>query len=390
MESGQYILSNNVLLKKKLVQHTPMLHIVLIDESYPINTRNRKIINSFANHYGDEVNLSVITWDRSNDYTEERKGYHVYKKSSEYGNKTRKLLNLWGYRQYCHATIKALNPDVVIASHWNNLVMVPKLNRRRQMFIYENLDVPTEAYILRKASTIVEHWHMRRVDLTIHASRFFPQLYSPKHKQLILENKPLAPSILPTPSSIPPSPYTVHSPIRMAFIGTLRYHDIMKILIDAVRNDSRFLFFFHGDGHALQYMKECAKGASNIFFTGRYAYEDVGRLYQQTDIVWAAYPNRDFNVVYAISNKFHESLSFGIPTVYADNTCLGDFVVKNHIGMVVDPYSTEAIKSLLNHIVANQDDLKKMADDMRAFNSSQTTWEEDFLAVTKAIDTFFQ
>lgn len=360
-----------------------MLHIALIDESYPINTRNRKIIASFARHYGNEAKVSVITWDRNNDYSEEQENYYVYKKSSQYGNKTRKLLNLWGYRQFCHATIKALQPDVVIASHWNNLVMVPKLDRRRQMFIYENLDVPTEAYILRKASTIVERWCMRRVDLTIHASRFFTQLYSPRKKQLILENKPAF-------QAPPPQEYIVHNPIRIAFIGTLRYHDIMKTLIDAMRDDNRFQLYFHGDGHARQFMEECAKGASNIFFTGRYAYEDVAKLYQQTDIVWAAYPNKDFNVVYAISNKFHESLSFGIPTVYADKTCLGDFVVKHHIGMAVDPYSIDAIKTLLSHIVSHQEDLRKMACDMRTFGKEQATWEEDFLEVKKAIDTFFQ
>ena len=361
----------------------PMPHIVLIDDCFPINTRNRKILSSLAKHYGKEAKLSVITWDRNDDYQEESEGYHVYKKASEYGNKTRKLLNLWGYRQFCQATIKNLRPDVVIASHWNNLMMVPRLDRRRQMLIYENLDVPTEAYILRKTTTALEHWHMRRVDLTIHASRFFTKLYSPKIKQLILENKPVF-------QAPPPQEYAVHQPLRIAFIGLLRYRDISKVLIDAVRNDSRFQLYFHGDGHAKEYLEQCAAGASNIFFTGRYAYEDVARLYQQTDVVWAAYPNKDFNVVYAISNKFHESLSFGIPTVYADKTCLGDFVVENHIGMAVDPYSIDAVKQLLENIVAHQDDLRKMAQDMRAFGKQQTTWEEDFSKVTQAIDSFFK
>jgi len=359
-----------------------MPHIVLIDDCFPINTRNRKILSSLAGHYGKDATLSVITWDRNDDYKEEAEGYHVYKKTSEYGNKTRKLLNLWGYRQFCHATIKSLQPDVVIASHWNNLMMVPRLDSHRQMLIYENLDVPTESYILRKTTTALEHWYMRRVDLTIHASRFFTKLYSPKIKQLILENKP---TFLPPP----PQEYAVHQPLRVAFIGLLRYRDISKVLIDAVRDDSRFQLYFHGDGHAKEYLEECAAGASNIFFTGRYAYEDVAKLYQQTDVVWAAYPNKDFNVVYAISNKFHESLAFGIPTVYADKTCLGDFVVEKHIGMAVDPYSVDAVKRLLENIVAHQDDLRKMARDMRAFGKQQTTWEEDFSKVTQAIDSFF-
>ena len=359
-----------------------MRHILLIDDCYPINTRNQKILNSLREHYGEQVKLSVITWDRNNDYQEQIENYHVFQKISAYGNKTRKLLNLWKYRNYCHDTIHKLQPDVIIASHWNNLLIVPRLNHNRQMLIYENLDVPTEAYVFRKITSILEHWKMRQVDLAIHASRFFIQLYPSKRKQLILENKPaFQPPV--------PQPYNIHTPLRIAFIGLLRYRDISKTLIDAIRNDSRFQLFFHGDGHARLFLEEYAANASNILFTGRYAYEDVTKLYQQTDVVWAAYPNKDFNVIYAISNKFHESLSFGIPTVYANKTRLGDFVVNHGIGIAVDPYSVDAIKQLLSYIVEHQEYLTKIAINMRKYSETQTTWNEDFEKITEAIDCFF-
>ncbi len=359
-----------------------MIHILLIDDCYPINTRNRKILTSLAEHYGEQAEFSVITWDRNNDYQQALPGYHVYSKVSAYGNKTRKLLNLWGYRKFCHDTIRRLNPDVVIASHWNNLLMVPRLDRSRQMLIYEDLDVPTEAYIFRKASSILEHWKMRQADLTIHASRFFTELYSPKHRQIVLENKPI---VHVEPST---QPYTLHNPIRIAFIGLLRYREILALLIDAVRDDSRFELFFHGDGHARQYLEDYAGNAQNIHFTGRYDFEDVGRLYQQTDIVWAAYPNKDFNVKYAISNKFHESLVYGIPTVYANNTRLGDFVSHEGIGMTVDPYSTDNINAFLEHIASNTLELDQIAQNIHSFFLQQTTWNEDFVKITEEIDKF--
>lgn len=359
-----------------------MLHFLLVDDSFPINTRNRKILSSIAVNYGKDAKCSVVTWDRSNDYTPPIENYHVYQKPSEYGNKTRKLLNLWGYRRFCHDTIRRLSPDVVIASHWNNLMMVPTLDRSRQMLIYENLDVPTESFLIRKATTAIEHWHMRRTDLTIHASRFFTKLYSPKVRQLILENKP-------TFQTPPARQYTIGTPIRIAFIGLLRYRDISCNLIDAVRHDDRFQLFFHGDGHARQFLETYADGTPNITFTGRYAYEDVAKLYEQTDIVWAAYPNKDFNVKYAISNKFHESLAFGIPTIYADKTCLGNFVIEHNIGMAVDPYSVEAIKKLLGQIATKQQELQSMARNMREFCKKQTSWEDDFKKVIGEIDSFF-
>lgn len=358
-----------------------MLNFLLIDDSFPVNSRNQKIIDSLEKHYGNTANISVITWDRNSDYKEEQDNYYVYQKDSAYGNKTRKLLNLWGYRRFCHHTIKQLHPDVVIASHWNNLMMVPRLDSKKQMLIYENLDVPTEAYILRKITSFIEHWCMRYVNLTIHASRFFTKLYSPQINQLVLENKP----VFQAPQS---NEYVLHTPIRLSFIGLLRYREILKLLIDAVRKDLRYELYFHGDGHARAFLEEYTGQEPNIFFTGRYNHDEIAKLYEQTDVVWAAYPNKDFNVKYAISNKFHESIAFGKPTVYANKTFLGDYVKEQHIGMEVDPYSIEDIKRLLNEIATHTDDLKKISSDMQVFYSKQTSWDDDFENVIKNIDTF--
>lgn len=357
-----------------------MLHIALIDDSYPINTRNEKILNSLAAHYGEEVKLSVITWDRSNRYTGDIPGYYVYKRDSAYGNKTRKLLNLWGYRRFCHETIHWLKPDVVIASHWNNLLSVPRLDRSRQMFIYENLDVPTEAYLLRKASTLLEHWYLRRVDLIIHASRFFRQLYSPRIPQIVLENKPAM--------ATEPQEHCLHHPIRIAYIGALRYIDMLRRLVDAVRGEERIQLFFHGGGHALEKLKEYADGEDNIVFTGYYQYEQITELYRQTDIVWAAYPNKDFNVKYAISNKFHESLAFTVPAIYSEQTRLGDFVERHGIGITINPNSAEDIRKRLLEVCNGAYDMGKMQQRLLEFQQKQTTWDEDFLQVVNAIDHF--
>ena len=360
-----------------------MLHILLIDDSFPINNRNTKILQSLAQHYGEQASISAITWDRENACAEPPKGYHIYKKTSAYGQKFQKLMNMWGYRRFCHEKIKSLKPDVVIASHWNNLLMVPKLDRKRQMFIYENLDAPTESYLLRKISTMLERRQMRRTDLTIHASRFYTELYPPKYRQLVLENKPA----FPIASN---RDYHPQSPLRIAFIGLLRYPEILSVLIDAVRGDERFQLFFHGDGHARKTLEEHAEGETNMFFTGRYAYEDVADLYQQTDVVWAAYPNKDFNVKYAISNKFHESLAFGIPTIYAEHTRLSDLVQQECIGMVVDPYSVQSVKTLLDFIATHTKNLEEMSENMRAFHQKQSSWAENFKHVTDQIDQFFK
>ncbi len=359
-----------------------MLKIVLIDECYPINTRNRKILDSLTKHFGDEAELHIITWDRSNAYSAMKSGYHVYQKSSAYGNRIHKFFNMWGFYRFSRAQIGILKPDVVIASHWNNLLMVPQLDRKNQMLIYENLDMPSGPMFIRALTSALEKRKIRQVDLTIHASRFFPSQYPSSINQIVLENKP-------TFSVASSHNREVHHPIRIAFIGNLRYYDILKNLVEAVRTDSRFHLFFHGNGPAQEPLESLADGAPNISFTGYYAYEDVACLYEQTDVVWAAYPNKDFNVKYAISNKFHESLLMCVPAIYADQTCLGDYAAQHHIGLEVDPYSVESIQHLLTQLAEGQIDLKMMIVSIAEFHNQQTSWDDDFQSVIEAIHDFF-
>lgn len=358
------------------------MHILLIDDIFPINTRNSKILNSLSEHFKENAQISVMTWNRNNSSIDGFDNYYFYCKESAYGHKFRKLINLWGYRNYCHSTIRTLHPDIIIASHWNNLLLIPKLDGERQMLIYDNLDIPTGPKLLRGVASFLEKHRMKRVNLTIHASRFFKSLYNPSFNQLVLENKPTF--------YTEPLDYHLHTPIRIVFIGLVRHYEILSNLISAVSGNPHFQLYLHGDGHACQQLQVFSNGEPNVFFTGRYSYNEIKGLYEEADIIWAAYPNKDYNVRYAISNKFHESLVFGLPTIYSENTQVGEYASKNNIGIQVDPYSIESIKSLLENISSGKINLSKMHDDMVAYQKSQTTWETDFSEVIRQIHNFYR
>lgn len=356
--------------------------IVLVDESVPINTRNTKILDSLALSFPN-AEIHVISWDRENKYQEDSsdKHYHLFKRPAKYGNKVHKLLGLLGYRKFCCAEIKDINPDIIIASHWNNLLMLPSL-RKNQMLIYENLDAPTGPLLGRKFLNLIEHYYMNKAALTIHASRFYTQIYPKKYPQLVLENKPT----IQTQSV----EYSSQFPLRVVFLGNIRYVSILKNLADAVRNDNRFQLYYHGYGPDYETLKKYTQSLTNIHCTGEYKYEDIGHLYGDSDVIWAAYPNKDFNVKYAISNKFHESIAYTIPAVYSDQTMLGDYADANKIGFKVNPYSVESIKELLNGFVSDGNRLSSVHDNLVEFKCHETTWNEDFKKLESAIQHFFE
>lgn len=357
------------------------MKITLIDCSLPINTRNEKLLRSFSK-YVPEAELHVITWSRENkkvvcDSLPEVE-FHVYEKASPLQNLKKKFVNMFGFKRFIGRQLKTINPDIVIASHWSNLILTSGYIRHGQKLIYENLDVPTESFIIRKLTEFFERISLRRTDFIIYASRFFEPLYPKRIPHFILENKPMF-------GVCPFEPTPVADTLRVAYLGVVRYLPILQNLVDAVRGDDRIELVFHGNGAALEAIEQYSSGCTNITFTGRYSYQDIIGLYQKADIVWAAYPNHDYNVVYAISNKFHESLFVGVPCIYSSRTKLADFAVEHNIGLEVDPYSKQSISDLFSRILSGETDIAAIRRSMTEFQKYETTWDEDFIELLKLI-----
>lgn len=360
------------------------MKILLVDESYPLNTRNSKILESLSQFYPG-CSVHVVTWDRAGDFASGRAGegawhWHLYTRLAAYGNKLQKLTGMFGFRSFCSRVVRELSPDVVIASHWNNLLMLPALDYRRQMLIYENLDAPTGPASVRLVLRCIERFYMKRAALTIHASRFYTSIYPSCFRQIVLENKPVIDA-----GAVPYSPAI---PLRIAYLGNIRYLEILKNLADAVRGDSRFCLYYHGGGPDFSTLQEYVAGEANIHITGPYQYKEIETLYSQADVIWAAYPNKDFNVRYAISNKFHESIAYAIPAIYADNTCLGEYVADKGLGFRVNPYCVEDIRALLVEMADNRENLMATHETLKRHSAEETSWSEDFLKVKEAIDAF--
>lgn len=346
------------------------MKIILIDESYPLNTRNSKILTSLAQAF-PQAEMHILTWDRSGCFDGGMAGwhYHLYDRPASYGNKLQKLLGLGGYRKFCQAVIRQLQPDVIIASHWNNLLMLPRVDYHRQMVIYENLDAPTGPWLGRRLLGMIEHHYMKRIALTVHASRFYEEIYPHRYPQLVLENKPTLQTVA--------TDYHPASPLNVVYLGIIRYIDILKNLVDAARDNDQIRLSFHGSGPDLQTLLDYTQGMPNVVCTGAYRYEDIGRLYDEADVIWAAYPNRDFNVRYAISNKFHESIAYGRPAIYADHTRLGQYAAEHHLGYEVDPYSPSSIRSLLDILSKDPAQLRDTHTALCTHKQTESTWNQD-------------
>ena len=353
------------------------MKIVIIDTSIPINTRNSKIENSFKEIY-PEAEMLILTWKRDKVAFVTPSNYIVYEAEAAYGNPTEKLKTILGFAKFARKKLRELQPDVIIASHWESLLVTPSDLPNKPVLIYENLDVPTGSYLIRKAIQILEGRKLKSFDLIIHASRFFQELYPESMPQIILENK--------SKFDFKQEEQSTHNPFVVSYIGTIRYKEILEHFVTAACSIDDIEVKIFGDGHDLEHIKAFSKGYKNISFYGSYSFSQIPEIYGQSDLVWAAYPNKDYNVVYAISNKFHESMACGKPCIYADKTKLGDFVSSNKMGYIVDPYSDESIKKLILNIKDNLSEYEACKRNILKNKQYETTWGQDFAKVVDFIN----
>ena len=155
------------------------MKILLIDSSYPINTRNNRLIVSLK-RYLQNASIEYIAWNRDGrEIAYSDKEICIYNVNSAYGNLLSKLFHLIGYYYFLRKNNNLKRPDVIIASHWDMLFLSSLMKKKEQILIYEDLDIPTarKNYLLKLLQR-VETKALKKTDAIIFASRFFQPLYN--------------------------------------------------------------------------------------------------------------------------------------------------------------------------------------------------------------------
>jgi len=350
--------------------------VLLIDTAYPVNGRTEKILNSLQKRYPD-YQYNVVAWNRKLDSVSAPDYYYLYQKKSELGNRIKKFLNIFGFKKYVKSVVSMIHPDVIIASHWDSLFTVPYHLKGKSLVIYDNIDIPEGGFVQRHMELIMEKVSIKKSDLIIHASRFFQELYRDIDiKQCVIENKPTLQKKDREDNPV--------LPLKIAYLGNIRYVDTLTPLIDVVTNDKKFSLDFYGGGPDYETLK--TRECENVHFHGPYHYSEVEKFYLSSDLIWAAYPNKDFNVKYAISNKYHESLYFSTPGIFANETKLGDYVAREGIGFIVNPYDYSSVKELLCRVANNTSLINDCRNRIKRVLEHETTWEEDMNQVYSFIE----
>ncbi|WOS37670.1 hypothetical protein RP300_01223 [Oligella urethralis] len=326
-----------------------MKKLLVIDTTWPINSRTSRFVTTLSKTHS----VVVTAWNRGDKIADSNipDGYSILQTNIGYGNKLKKLFSLLFFIKHICKHIKKEQPDLVFASHWDSLlcaVLIKKLTREKFKIIYDCLDLPTATNKLILALVRrIENICTKSVDLTVIASRYYKPFYE-KVNSIVFENYPSKEFFQQEDNSQLKVGYaTPISTKTISWIGVVRYYNILENLLLAIKDTEVHLLVF-GDGPDLPRLKSLVKSLGlehRVIFNGRYKLEELPAIYSASNLIWAAYPTKDFNAVYAISNKYFECSLFKKRPIFSKNTMMVRQSLKGNTDIIaVDEYDIDDIR----------------------------------------------
>lgn len=128
----------------------------------------------------------------------------------------------------------------------------------------------------------------------------------------------------------------VGEPIRIGFVGYVRFFEINKKLLSVFKNDRRFELHYYGT-HA-NVLEEYAKENSidNVVFSDSFPVQETAIHLENIDIMNNLYGNDSVNLVTALSIKLYHSVFMRIPILVSPNTYMEKITREIGLGFVVN------------------------------------------------------
>lgn len=139
--------------------------------------------------------------------------------------------------------------------------------------------------------------------------------------------------------------------IVLSFIGTIRFIDQQKKIIEQFRNDNRFILQYIGRGSE-QLEDYCrSKEVRNVVLKGRFERSELSKYYLETDVAINIYGNNNPFLDYALSNKLYSAALMGMPILCSPNTYMSEISEKYEFGYSVDLDSKSCADDVYNYYI---------------------------------------
>jgi hypothetical protein len=294
----------------------------------------------YAERYIDllEINkcsYEVLYWNRSNSENDLPSNFISYNlQSSLKSNKVKKVKDFYGYCMWLKGVMKEKKYDrLILLSTLSGFIVLPQLLKRyKKRYIF---DIRDYSYEKNKCYYLIEEKIIKNSNFTCISSVEFKKFLSPRNGYVITHN--FNPSAIKEPYEFKKK--NVKDVLNVVWIGSVRYFEYQKKILDSLGNDRRFKVFYHGTGPQLQEYEDYVESQNynNIYFTGKYNNVDKADLLKHADILNNAYGKKnDIAIKYAVSNKYYDGIIYGIPQIVEIDSFKEKLIKDSNLGLSID------------------------------------------------------
>lgn len=304
----------------------------------PYLDKYRRVLHECAIPY------DVICWDRDGTVTAAETGenFHVFR-ATGWGvprnctdvPRVLKLIPMAQYRRYVLSLVRQhrYRKLIVLTSLTGTLIYDLLRGKYRNRYIFDYRDCSYEwfwpyAVMMRRLSAAS--------DFTAVSSPGFRR-YLPADKLVLCHNNGAVPETEEIPAA-DPAPFTRPGPLRISYIGHVRYARMNEAIVRQLANHPRFELQYVGNGAAEAFLHDLVAklGARNVTFHSRFAPREKPAFFHAADLINNVYGNASIEVRYALSNRLYESVYFGRPIMTSRQTEMHRVVEAYGLGFGVE------------------------------------------------------
>jgi len=335
--------------------------------SFVPNPRMHRRLDLFKEKFA----VSLIYWNRLNEKVEISGLDEVHEISlkTNFGSPLKRAFKMRKFFQEALKYLKSFKPDIIYVQGLDMLSIACKYAKDGRIF-YEIADLNTllvdkQKSIIRKVASRYlrrqERRLIKRIDTLVITSL---QYYDAYYQGLISKDKVLC---IP---NIPDLQYFVnyhkknYGKFRVGYIGSVRYEEQLKMLIDASKIAGIEVLIAGYD--YLGEIKTYAQGREYVNYHGPYDYkQEVASLYSQVDLIYAVYDNQKTNVGVAIPNRLYEAIFCELPIIVSKGTYLADYVLSLGVGLAIDSHDLGGLVLVLSSLKEKNDEYQYLVNNCR-------------------------
>jgi len=331
--------------------------------------------------------VTILAWDRSGEHalTEERDGFRVERLGprAQYGGGVRSLPLFRAFWANAVRRALAVAPDVVHCHDLDTAQVGLDVLRvapdTRLVLDHHEIYRHTRMVPQRGVVGSAARWFVDTLDRRSARAASLVVVANPGNephyrrlaegKVVVVENAPDAQRFHPRTEPRPERPFT------LGYVGQKRYVESLAMLVRIVERNRSLAALLAGGGVAEDAVARMAEQAQRVRAIGRLRYDEIPAYYEDVDAVWGVYDAAVGNIKTAFPVKVMEGMACALPVLVDAGTWIGDYVMREGIGVAVDGRDEAAVERTLLQLAEDAERAAQMGAKGRTLVEAGLNWE---------------